>query len=1257
MEAGGSHEQPFDVDRWMHPSIVGNDDAWVSLTKELETAIVSHSNVVFKDLAAGLESGRAGSDLKNYLLSKVLDADGVPKQEADARTQAILKEFFTVCDLALKAEVQGTGGALETADALFAILGEMAKADGLDPSSDPSLLVNASRSGNAFDVGVLLGVGADLNAEAEGGWTPLGAAIAAGSRDRASVLLLHEAGTDQPDGNGLSPIHHAMILPQSERHGMVRLLADAGADLNLTDPQGRTPLAIAAECRDFQLVRLLVEAGVDLNIPNNNGETALDFLVDSLSDDSIRHEVSAAVNLVGGSGGRQGMFLAVQDGDAERVATLAALGYSPNAVRTIPPLLAQGVDKGNADVVAALIAAGADPNAVEADGRTAWKRAVAQGSPSILKVFLEGSHRVDLDAAGRGNHSLLTLMAMQKASPDAIAVTGLLLARGVRPDRADPSGVTPIGAAALVGNMPALDEFLRVEGVSLTLGFSDGISPLSIAGALGRGDVVDALIASGAEVTTGTSESIGPLGCAALGVSTAAEVIDLFPNLTEDDLRGLEFPSSVESERVIPALIEGGADPNEGYLDEGVTPLMFAALRGNSSAVVTLLAAGADPTKEGTEPGASALTAAIMLNQQAVVPLLLDAVMDEGDRQRLATHALRAVSSRESLDLLLRAGGDLNAVGPDGMTPLIRFVAEGNDQVVEMLLSSGARTDLVDSEGKSPLHHATSDSMIGRLVAAGLDLDAVDSAGHTALESAFHEARPKTLGAMFRYRRKAGILSDSDNELNRRALANGKNLPMYIAALQGCDDRVRNERQFSMIQRAIELADDARFSELVEAGIDLNVQDRGGRTPLFHAVRAANKFKSGKNRIPVRKLLAAGADPNIGDRDGRYPLTSLATVSPIDVETMELLLMHGAATDVRDAAYSSLTALGLVKQNRCLNHGRAHQLLVAHGAQGAAGYALVALAHAWHLGGDSEIAGEDLTSYSVALSGSNSLGWLDLMAKNTAMMLQETVDPASRLILEQLGECLADGAQLREHTPESMKARLSSGKPVMIATGTYNHSVSFLKLGEHLIIGNRGEGFAGSAVEIYQITDVDRFADRLVNRIWSGREFGHRADLRGLHSELHRSFHLSRTDYSRAVQAACKLPAQTVGNCSWTSPEATVWAFMALRMTADMTADMTGRTAARADEDSELRLAPLLEAADALFNRWAEQNRLGTFENYLAEMARIGSKPDIERIEEIFEKAAVERIATYGYLAQGTEPLSQIRDRFAHLFDDAEPMS
>lgn len=56
--------------------------------------------------------------------------------------------------------------------------------------------------------------------------------------------------------------------------------------------------------------------------------------------------------------------------------------------------------------------------------------------------------------------------------------------------------------------------------------------------------------------------------------------------------------------------------------------------------------------------------------------------------------------------ILVERGEDVEAVNKMGQTPLCRAVARGNAELVGALLEAGARWDVVDREGISPLERA-----------------------------------------------------------------------------------------------------------------------------------------------------------------------------------------------------------------------------------------------------------------------------------------------------------------------------------------------------------------------------------------------------------------------------------------------------------------------------------------------------------------------------------------------------------------------
>jgi ankyrin repeat protein len=68
----------------------------------------------------------------------------------------------------------------------------------------------------------------------------------------------------------------ALYLASGEHSGVMKLLLAAGADVNMSDRDGRTPLMRAVE-RGYKIgVEILLEAkGVDINVPDVEGETAL----------------------------------------------------------------------------------------------------------------------------------------------------------------------------------------------------------------------------------------------------------------------------------------------------------------------------------------------------------------------------------------------------------------------------------------------------------------------------------------------------------------------------------------------------------------------------------------------------------------------------------------------------------------------------------------------------------------------------------------------------------------------------------------------------------------------------------------------------------------------------------------------------------------------------------------------------------------------------------------------------------------------
>lgn len=108
------------------------------------------------------------------------------------------------------------------------------------------------------------------------GFTPLHLAAFFGRALVVELLLAHGAPVNEVSQNpsGLRPIHSAVAHRQPQvALEISRALIAAGADVNVTQHAGWTPLHAAALHGNLPLVRALLEAGANAGAKNDTGQT------------------------------------------------------------------------------------------------------------------------------------------------------------------------------------------------------------------------------------------------------------------------------------------------------------------------------------------------------------------------------------------------------------------------------------------------------------------------------------------------------------------------------------------------------------------------------------------------------------------------------------------------------------------------------------------------------------------------------------------------------------------------------------------------------------------------------------------------------------------------------------------------------------------------------------------------------------------------------------------------------------------------
>lgn len=108
----------------------------------------------------------------------------------------------------------------------------------------------------------------------------------------AEFLLEKGADPNIKDKYGFTPLHKAI---QSGQDDMIKLLIRHGMDLNIVDGGGQTPLHYAAASGNIQACVILINAGADVNIGDRFGTTALKRIRDVASKKKSHYQIAVLI--------------------------------------------------------------------------------------------------------------------------------------------------------------------------------------------------------------------------------------------------------------------------------------------------------------------------------------------------------------------------------------------------------------------------------------------------------------------------------------------------------------------------------------------------------------------------------------------------------------------------------------------------------------------------------------------------------------------------------------------------------------------------------------------------------------------------------------------------------------------------------------------------------------------------------------------------------------------------------------------------
>jgi len=478
--------------------------------------------------------------------------------------------------------------------------------------------------------------------------------------NRSIALELISEGTDVnvAEGDGTTPLHWAIYTADAP---MVRTLLEHGARANVTNNFGATPLSEAVKVANVELVELLLDAGADATTVNADGQTNL--------------------------------MLAARTGSVEIAQLLLDRGVDIDAREAWrgQTALMWAADGRFAALTKALVERGADVTV----------RAVTNDWDSQITSEPRAQYRP--------TGGLTALHYAARAG--CLECISAILNGGADVDRPTPDGVTAL--------MLAIDNF-EFEAADLLLDaganphYSDWWGRTALYLAVDMNSYVTRALQGG---LTGSGEDTNP-GATLSSRKTAMDIIERLL------AAGVEVNPQLNMHRV------GRGGNSQRFTDDllttGATPLLRAAITHDHEVMRVLLEHGAEvdlPNVMGVTP----LMAATSIGVR-------DSNFGANRSPKFDSDPLIQDEVIESLEILLAAGADINAAVADtqgrtariarpsqftdalGQTGIFRAAMRGWDRVVTFMIERGARVDVVDALGKSPLDAALGQTSGSRTV-------------------------------------------------------------------------------------------------------------------------------------------------------------------------------------------------------------------------------------------------------------------------------------------------------------------------------------------------------------------------------------------------------------------------------------------------------------------------------------------------------------------------------------------------------------